>query len=524
MKKLAVLFIFIFFLSPIHFVSAEEPDPIDEQSRKEELQSIYEANEQKEEAYLGAKSRHNLKRSRQASEAVQWIASDTFAYFNDVFNIKVGRGNYTWVNIEPVNGYPFVCSASFAIIQDGIQYDYVKLETASGESQCGDVYISQAYELTFWSFVDSPPDLTKEFTLIYDARFVYSLNVPSPASSVEAFVTRFYQECLGRTPGSNSLNNWVNYLLSGVKTGAEVAYGFVFSPEFLEMNATDQEYLYVLYEAFFNRGPDQAGYDRWLNELSDETPIIGQKAARNNVLNNFLGSPEFKNLCTSYGITPFPSVGGIWQGTFSSTPLSQTFSLTGIASENNKLHLISNYGAQYVGVATVSGTSVSGTFNAYAPSNYVLSDGSTIGAFSINGTIAPKQSISGTYSGLDDSGSFSLTYNYLYYRDSSLSLLAGQWLLSTINNETYNILLTVQSNGTVTGNDIHGNTYNGGFSIINSNYNAYQVDMNVTDTLGQKNVYNGLASLSDSGAQNNLLYFGATSTNTVSIAGSFLKQ
>ena len=123
------------------------------------------------------------------------------------------------------------------------------------------------------------------------------------SKSVKQFVTRFYQECLGRTPASNRLNNWAKYLLSGEKTGADVAYGFVFSPEFLGMNTTDQEFLYVLYKAFFNRQPDSGGYARWLNELSCNTPIVGQKAARKNILNAFLGAPEFKTLCSNYGIT-----------------------------------------------------------------------------------------------------------------------------------------------------------------------------------------------------------------------------
>ena len=145
---------------------------------------------------------------------------------------------------------------------------------------------------------------------------ICSSNAYGSRADVEAFVTRFYQECLGRSPDSAGLNGWTNYLLNGTKTGADVAYGFVFSPEYLGANATDQEFLYVLYGAFFNRQPDTAGYNRWLNELSSETPKVGAKAARKNVLNGFLGAPEFKNLCTSYGIT---------RGTVTYTPPIITF-------------------------------------------------------------------------------------------------------------------------------------------------------------------------------------------------------
>ena len=125
---------------------------------------------------------------------------------------------------------------------------------------------------------------------------ICSSNAYGSRADVEAFVTRFYQECLGRSPDSAGLNGWTNYLLNGTKTGADVAYGFVFSPEYLGANATDQEFLYVLYGAFFNRQPDTAGYNRWLNELSSETPKVGAKAARKNVLNGFLGAPaEYVN-------------------------------------------------------------------------------------------------------------------------------------------------------------------------------------------------------------------------------------
>ena len=46
-----------------------------------------------------------------------------------------------------------------------------------------------------------------------------------------------------------------------------MAYGFVFSHEFMGMNTSNEEYLAVLYNAFFDRGPDQGGYQYWLAQL-----------------------------------------------------------------------------------------------------------------------------------------------------------------------------------------------------------------------------------------------------------------
>jgi len=109
-------------------------------------------------------------------------------------------------------------------------------------------------------------------------------------SAVEDFVTRFYTLCLDRVPDSAGLDGWVSALLNGSQTGSDVAYGFVFSNEFVNKNTTNQEYLTVLYEAFFNRQPDQGGWDGWLAELN-------RGPSRADVLNGFIFAVEFTELC-----------------------------------------------------------------------------------------------------------------------------------------------------------------------------------------------------------------------------------
>ena len=116
-------------------------------------------------------------------------------------------------------------------------------------------------------------------------------------TQVAAFVTRFYQECLSRDPDSAGLNGWVDWLVTGVKTGADVAYGFVFSDEFIQRGVSNEEYLTILYRAFFNREPDSSGYNIWLGYLN-----TGKSRAW--VLAGFINSQEFKNLCATYGINP----------------------------------------------------------------------------------------------------------------------------------------------------------------------------------------------------------------------------
>jgi len=118
------------------------------------------------------------------------------------------------------------------------------------------------------------------------------------AEQVQSFVTRFYVQCLGRQPDPEGLNEWVGRLLNGSKTGADVAEGFVFSEEFLSHNYSHEEFVTILYRAFFNREPDAYGFNAWLGRLAGGM-------SRNSVLDGFLKSKEFSELCNNYGIIPY---------------------------------------------------------------------------------------------------------------------------------------------------------------------------------------------------------------------------
>ena len=77
-----------------------------------------------------------------------------------------------------------------------------------------------------------------------------------------------------------------------------MANGFIYSPEFIARNTSNEEYLTILYKAFFNRDPDPAGWDVWLAELNSGKD-------RGEVLNGFIYAQEFYNLCEGYGINPY---------------------------------------------------------------------------------------------------------------------------------------------------------------------------------------------------------------------------
>jgi len=117
------------------------------------------------------------------------------------------------------------------------------------------------------------------------------------ADGVTAFVTRMYRVTLEREPDPGGLASWTDGLRSGSLSGADVAKNFIFSEEFRAKNVSDEQFLHVMYAAFFNRAPDPGGFGGWMSELN-------QGRGREYVLNGFVNSEEFRALCAQYGINP----------------------------------------------------------------------------------------------------------------------------------------------------------------------------------------------------------------------------
>ena len=117
-------------------------------------------------------------------------------------------------------------------------------------------------------------------------------------SQVKAFVTGFYVNCLERNPDSEGLESWASQLINKSKTGSDVAKGIVLSNEFKEKNYDNTEFVNIMYKAFFNRDADSVGFNAWLSKL-------GSGTSRETVLNGFLQSQEFAQLCSKYGIIPY---------------------------------------------------------------------------------------------------------------------------------------------------------------------------------------------------------------------------
>ena len=113
--------------------------------------------------------------------------------------------------------------------------------------------------------------------------------------NVSDFVKRLYGDVLNRPCDEEGLNYWKNELNSYNLTGAQVAEKFILSEEFKNKGKTNEEYVDILYSAFFGREADAEGKAYWLKALDD-----GMERA--DVEKSFVYSQEWADTCASYGI------------------------------------------------------------------------------------------------------------------------------------------------------------------------------------------------------------------------------
>ena len=121
-------------------------------------------------------------------------------------------------------------------------------------------------------------------------------NADGSAGTLDDFVERCYTVTLDRPSDPDGFADWKGQLLNGKAVGIEVAYGFLFSPEYTRKNKDNDAYLKDLYMLFMGREPDEGGYNDWMSKLNSGV-------SRLEVFAGFANSTEFYNICDSYGIT-----------------------------------------------------------------------------------------------------------------------------------------------------------------------------------------------------------------------------
>ncbi len=197
------------------------------------------------------------------------------------------------------------------------------------------------------------------------------------------------------------------------------------------------------------------------------------------------------------------SPGGLYIGQFTSTvtglPVGRQ--VVGVVSEELNAHFFGGGGSStFAGtVATGDGNALRGTLTEYLGSVSAFFGTRGIRTLELDGTL-DATGLFGDYAATDDEGRFNLNHFADYERPSSLDLPAGVWSfnLASAGGAVYIVTLTIDDDGQVFGSDTAGCVFNGQLSIIDSQYNAYRITINISSCREFDGGYTGLAFLHNS--------------------------
>jgi len=143
-------------------------------------------------------------------------------------------------------------------------------------------------DLDLGSLIDL--DITVDGLAYY--RNTMGIATPAKIEMVD-FVTEYYNDILDRAPEPGGAESWTAEIDRIMSLGIDIKEGFIAvgkgffnSNEYLSMKKSDTDYILDLYRAFLNRTPSQA-------EINFHLDYMAQGVSRNEVLNNFIFSPEF---------------------------------------------------------------------------------------------------------------------------------------------------------------------------------------------------------------------------------------
>ena len=114
-------------------------------------------------------------------------------------------------------------------------------------------------------------------------------------AKIKAFAERLYTKALGRASDEAGVDFWTEMLVSEEYTAAQAAASFIFGPEFVGQNNSDEVFLDRLYATFFDRAADPSGKEYWLSYLQGGV-------TREYVTAQFVNSAEFEAVCAEYGM------------------------------------------------------------------------------------------------------------------------------------------------------------------------------------------------------------------------------
>lgn len=153
--------------------------------------------------------------------------------------------------------------------------------------------VSRNYVLK--GFVDSPEfgGLCSSYSITQGTVTLNEVRDLNPR--IADFVNRQYKLILEREDDGSGINYWVDILVRKAQTPQVVARGFVFSPEFINRNLSDEDFVRIMYRALMDREGEDAGVSYYLENMRNGL-------TREKVFSGFVNSPEFKKIVASYGL------------------------------------------------------------------------------------------------------------------------------------------------------------------------------------------------------------------------------
>lgn len=197
---------------------------------------------------------------------------------------------------------------------------------------------------------------------------------------------------------------------------------------------------------------------------------------------------------------------GVWEGTITQNGVG-TYSVTGLISGGQMRFISVDGNVLYEGTVSVTGSTLTAT-----TTNYVI-DGGIFSTSTLTGTVVTASSISGTFTSSDGgSGSFSLTYDPITTRGSSLATITANWF---VTDGTYSMTIPIDAAGAINGADSDGCVYTGQVNIIDPAVNIYGVSLTASACGLYDGAYSGYAVVADDTGTNDILVFTVSSANVV---------
>ena len=227
----------------------------------------------------------------------------------------------------------------------------------------------------------------------------------------------------------------------------------------------------------------------------------------------------------SVAITSWAQTAGFYFGALSSNagPVTDLIAFIGA---NNHFHALGNDIAfsEYWGDLNVTERMVSGTLSAGVTNpGQTFPDGSTYGLVTVSGDVAERQSLTGVYSGLGDTGSLAVQYiPEISEQVFTLADLMGDW---TFTDDVFGFsdALSVSATGALVYTASDNCTGEGQLSILHNDLNGFSFDLDLTCPpgllIGGNGVRSGVGFVDDvTSPETWIVLMGAMGQNALTLA------